>query len=156
MPRTGPCRMGGRTLPLSICAPAPAAPALPACVMSWPGSARSAGLACPPTFSRIGACGNWRRAARAWPSRRPPLRRHPEATRHVWLAAYAHLRGRAVIDTLVDLLIETVHHIGARAEHKVEQELLDDLKRVGGKQSLLFDLAGAAVEKPDGTVREVL
>src|SRR3954471_2776538 len=84
------------------------------------------------------------------------LRRHPEATRHVWLAAYAHLRGRAVTDTLVDLLIETVHHIGARAEHKVEQELLDDLKRVGGKQSLLFDLAGAAVEKPDGTVREVL
>src|SRR3954468_19521949 len=84
------------------------------------------------------------------------LRRHPEATRHVWLAAYAHLRGRAVTDPLVDLLIETVHHIGARAEHKVEQELLDDLKRVGGKQSLLFDLAGAAVEKPDGTVREVL
>jgi len=84
------------------------------------------------------------------------LRRHPEATRHVWLAAYAHLRGRAVTDTLVDLLIETVHHIGARAENKVEQELLDDLKRVGGKQSLLFNLAGAAVEKPDGTVREVL
>jgi len=84
------------------------------------------------------------------------LRRHPEAARHVWLAAYAHLRGRAVTDTLVDLLIETVHHIGARAENKVEQELLDDLKRVGGKQGLLFNLAGAAVEKPDGTVREVL
>ncbi len=84
------------------------------------------------------------------------LRRHPEATRHVWLAAYAHLRGRAVTDTLVDLLIETVHHIGARAENKVEQELLDDLKRVGGKQGLLFNLAGAAVEKPDGTIREVL
>jgi len=84
------------------------------------------------------------------------LRRHPEAARHVWLTAYAHLRGRAVTDTLVDLLIETVHHIGARAEHKVEQELLDDLKRVGGKQGLLFNLAGAAVEKPDGTVREVL
>jgi TnpA family transposase len=84
------------------------------------------------------------------------LRRHPEAPRHVWLAAYAHLRGRAVTDTLVDLLIETVHHIGARAENKVEQELLDDLKRVGGKQSLLFNLANAAVEKPDGTVREVV
>src|SRR3954454_534821 len=84
------------------------------------------------------------------------LRRHPDATRHASVAAYAHMRGRAVIDTLVDLLIETVHHIGARAEHRVEQDLLDDLKRVGGKPSLLFDLAGAAVEKPDGTVREVL
>jgi len=84
------------------------------------------------------------------------LRRHPEAARHVWLAAYVHLRGRAVIDTLVDLLIETVHHIGARAENKVEQQLLEDLKRVSGKQSLLFNLANAAVEKPDGTVREVV
>src|SRR3954470_13785012 len=44
------------------------------------------------------------------------LRRHPEATRHVWLAAYAHLRGRAVTDTLVDLLIETVHHRPGRAQ----------------------------------------
>ncbi|NPD69680.1 hypothetical protein HN018_27875 (plasmid) [Lichenicola cladoniae] len=77
------------------------------------------------------------------------LRRHPDAARHVWLAAYVHLRGRAVTDTLVDLLIETVHHIGARAENKVEQELLDDIKRVGGKQDLLFNLANAAVEKPD-------
>ena len=84
------------------------------------------------------------------------LRRHPEATRHAWLAAYAHLRGRAVTDTLVDLLIETVHHIGARAESRVEQELLDDLKRVGGKQALLFQMADAAVGNPDGTVREVL
>jgi len=84
------------------------------------------------------------------------LRRHPEATRLAWLAAYAHLRGRAVTDTLVDLLIETVHHIGARAENRVEQELLDDLKRVGGKQALLFQIADAAVETPDGTVREVL
>ena len=88
----------------------------------------------------------------------PPyeLRRNPEATRHAWLAAYAHLRGRAVTDTLVDLLIETVHHIGARAESRVEQELLDDLKRVDGKQALLFRMADAAVETPDGTVREVL
>ncbi len=84
------------------------------------------------------------------------LRRHPDAARHIWVAAYVHLRGRAVTDTLVDLLIETVHHIGARAESRVEQELLEDLKRVGGKQDLLFSVANAAVEKPDGTVREVV
>lgn len=84
------------------------------------------------------------------------LRRHPDATRLAWLAAYVHVRGRAITDTLVELLVETVHHIGARAEHRVERELLDDLKRVTGKQNLLFELAGAAVENPDGVVREVL
>jgi TnpA family transposase len=84
------------------------------------------------------------------------LRRHPDATRLAWLAAYAHLRGRAVTDVLVELLTETVHAIGARAEHRVERELLADLKRVGGKQALLYRLASAAVDNPDGTVREVL
>jgi TnpA family transposase len=84
------------------------------------------------------------------------LRRHPEATRLAWLSAYAHLRGRAVADALVELLIETVHHIGARAEHRVEKELLEDLKRVGGKQALLYRMAGAAVGNPDGSVRDVI
>lgn len=84
------------------------------------------------------------------------LRRHPEPTRLAWLAAYAHLRGRAVTDALVELLIETVHAIGARAEHRVEKEMLEDLKRVGGKQALLYRMADAAVEDPDGTVRDVI
>ena len=49
-----------------------------------------------------------------------------------------------------------VHHIGARAESRVEKELLDDLKRVTGKQAILYRIADVAVERPDGTVREVL
>ena len=84
------------------------------------------------------------------------LRRHPEAARLTWLAAFVHLRGRMLTDDLVDLLIETIHHIGARAERRVERELLDDLKRVSGKQNLLFELAGAALEQPDGIVRDVV
>ena len=84
------------------------------------------------------------------------LRRHPEAARLTGLAVYAHLRGRILTDDLIDLLIETIHHIGARAERRVEHELLDDLKRVTGKQNLLFEVAGAALEKPDGVVRDVV
>ena len=84
------------------------------------------------------------------------LRRHTLPLRLTVLTAFAHLRGRAVTDGLVDLLIETIHHIGARAERKVERELLEDLKRVTGKQNILFELAGAALDKPDGIVRDVV
>src|SRR3974377_1763387 len=42
------------------------------------------------------------------------LRRHPEAARITWLAAFVHLRGRQLIDNLVDILTETIHQIGAR------------------------------------------
>lgn len=52
------------------------------------------------------------------------LRRHPQAARLTWLAAFAHLRARTLTDDLVDLLVETIHTIGARAERKVERELL--------------------------------
>ena len=66
------------------------------------------------------------------------------------------MRGRAITDGLVELLIEIIHHIGARAERKVERELLEDLKRVTGKQTLLFELADAALAHPEGIVREVV
>jgi hypothetical protein len=53
-------------------------------------------------------------------------------------------------------LIETIHQIGARAEPKVERELLDDIKRVTGKQNLLFELADATLAHPDDIVRDVV
>ena len=84
------------------------------------------------------------------------LRRHADAARLTWLAVFVYLRARSLIDDLVDLLIETIHRIGARAERKVERELLDDLKRVTGKQNLLFELADATLAQPDGVVREVV
>ena len=84
------------------------------------------------------------------------LRRHPEAARLTWLAAFVHLRSRQLADNLVDLLIETIHHIGAHAERRVDHELLDDLRRVRGKQNLLFEVAGAALDQPNGIVREVV
>jgi TnpA family transposase len=84
------------------------------------------------------------------------LRRHAEPFRLTALAAFAHLRGRSLTDGLIDLLIETIHRIGAHAERKVERELFDDLKRVTGKQNILFELADASLAQPDGVVREVV
>jgi len=84
------------------------------------------------------------------------LRRHAEPFRLTALAAFAHLRGWSLTDGLVDLLIETIHRIGAHAERKVDRELLDDLKRVTGKQNILFELADASLAQPDGVVREVV
>jgi len=84
------------------------------------------------------------------------LRRHPEATRLTWLAAFAHMRGRAITDTLTELLVDTVHRIGSKADRRVNEELLDDLKRVTGKTNLLFQLADASLTKPDGLVRDVV
>lgn len=50
-------------------------------------------------------------------------------------------RTAEISDALVDLLIELVHGIGTRAENRVERELISDLRRVRGKEDILFRLA---------------
>lgn len=84
------------------------------------------------------------------------LRRHPPALRYTLLAAFCALRSQEISDTLVDVLLELVHRLGARAEHKVEQELLAELQKVTGKTNLLFRLAEATLAAPDGIVKEVV
>ncbi len=84
------------------------------------------------------------------------LRRHPDPIRLTLLAAFCHVRGREIADSLTDLLITTVHRIGSKAEKRVEGELIGDLKRVAGKPALLFKLATASLAKPDGAVCDVI
>jgi len=88
----------------------------------------------------------------------PPreLRRHPDPRRYTLLAAFCWLRTSEIIDNLVELLIQIVHRIGAKAERKVEKELLEDFKKVSGKTGLLFQLAEAALDNPSGTVKDVI
>jgi TnpA family transposase len=88
----------------------------------------------------------------------PPseLRAHPAPIRATLLAALAYQRSREVTDGLVDLLVQVIHKIGVRAEKRVEKELLNDLRRVAGKTGLLFRIAEASVERPDGRVRDVV
>ena len=72
------------------------------------------------------------------------------------LAALLHTRHREITDALVDLLNATVHRIGARAERKVTEELVNAFKRVTGKENILFSIAGAALTSPDESVRQVV
>lgn len=84
------------------------------------------------------------------------LRRHPTALRFTLLAAFCYLRMQEIGDTLVEVMLEIEHRLEVRAERRVERELLADLKRVTGKNNLLFRLAEATLDHPDGVVREVV
>ena len=93
------------------------------------------------------------RAARetAW-----ELKRHPDHIRYPLLAFYCLPREAQVIDGLVDLLIQVVHQISARAERKVVKELISDFVKVNGKTNILFRIAEAVHDEPDGVVRNVV
>lgn len=97
---------------------------------------------------------SYRQRAASEPPRE--LRRHPDPRRYTLLAAFCWQRRQEVIDGLVELLIEIIHRITTRAERKVVKELIQDLRKVQGKTTLLYRLAEAALDNPEGIVREVL
>jgi TnpA family transposase len=84
------------------------------------------------------------------------LRRHPESVRYTLLSAFFWLRYREITDNLIELLIQIIHRIGVRAERKVDKEFIKDFKKVNGKTNILFQMADAALNNPDGVVRKVL
>lgn len=55
------------------------------------------------------------------------LRRHPDAIHYTLLSAFFWLRSLEITDNLIELLIQIIHHIGVRAERKVQREILNDL-----------------------------
>ncbi|MFF1695585.1 DUF4158 domain-containing protein [Streptomyces sp. NPDC058257] len=97
---------------------------------------------------------DWRaRAAVESPSH---LLTYPVALRVTLLAALLHEREREITDTLVELLISTVHRIGARAARKGTEQLINAFKKVSGKKNILFKLAEESLGAPEGTVRQVV
>ncbi|WP_406440273.1 DUF4158 domain-containing protein [Streptomyces sp. NBC_01613] len=89
----------------------------------------------------------WRaRAIKMYPS---DFRDTAEDVRVTLLAALCSSRQAEITDALVDLLIALVHKINARAERRVEKQLTAELRKVRGKEGILFKLAEAAVGKPD-------
>jgi DNA-binding cell septation regulator SpoVG len=84
------------------------------------------------------------------------IRRHPAPVRYTLLSAFCHQREQEITDTLIELLITLIHKIGARAKRIVEKEFIKDIRRVHGKNKLLYKVAEASIEKPDGKVKEVI
>lgn len=84
------------------------------------------------------------------------MRQHHWAIRHGLNAVFLYCRQREIIDGLIELFIQIVHRLSARSERRLVKTLLADFQRVHGKTALLFRIAEAALNNPDGLVRDVV
>jgi hypothetical protein len=84
------------------------------------------------------------------------LRRHAEPLRATLLAAYLHRRSEELTDHLVDLLVETIHKMGKKAESRIETSQDEIIQKAPGKLKKLYRMAKACVYTPKGTVEEVI
>ena len=76
--------------------------------------------------------------------------------RYTLLAALCWTRQAELVDGLVELLIGLIHRINARAERRVEKELIGELANVPGKRGIFTKMVDAALEHPDDTVRDAV
>ncbi|MEV4186877.1 Tn3 family transposase [Streptosporangium canum] len=96
----------------------------------------------------------WRaRAMRMYPS---DFASAPEPIRYTLLAALCWTRQAELVDGLVELLVGLIHKINARAERKVEKELIGELTAVKGKRGIFSKMVNAAIAHPDDTIREAV
>jgi len=65
-------------------------------------------------------------------------------------------RQAELVDGLAELLIGLIHRINARAERRVEKELIGELANVPGKRGIFTKMVDAALEHPDDTVRDAV
>jgi TnpA family transposase len=84
------------------------------------------------------------------------LRRHPAAIRYSMVAMFCWRRQQQLTDALIDLLVQIIHNLGARAEKRIDKRQFAAFKKVRGKAKLLFKLAEATVDQPDGIIKEVV
>jgi TnpA family transposase len=84
------------------------------------------------------------------------LREHPESIRLPLLVFYCAPREADVVDGLVELLMQIAHRMTAKAERRVIEKMLADGHAVRGKTGILYRIAEAAAEHPDGVVRDVI
>ena len=88
----------------------------------------------------------------------PPreVRRHPDTIRYTLLSAFCFLRSQEITDNLIDLFLGVVKKIGDKAKKQVESKMFKELKKVRGKRHILYDVAKAAVERPQGVINQVI
>lgn len=80
------------------------------------------------------------------------VKEHPENIRYGLYAIFLYWRQPEIIDGLIELFIQIVHRLSARAERKLVKTLLSDFQKVHGKTALLFRIAEAALDNPNGLV----
>ena len=84
------------------------------------------------------------------------MRAHPAPIRYALMACFIHARTMDVTDDVVRMLLEIIRRMDTQTEKHLHKTLLQDIKRVAGKVQLLYRIAEAVVEAPDGTIRTVL
>ena len=84
------------------------------------------------------------------------LRQHQPAIRYTLMAAFCIQRSQEITDNLIEILTTIIKRIDNRAEKRINQELIEEFKKVSGKTSLLYRIAEVSIAEPSGVISQVI
>ncbi len=84
------------------------------------------------------------------------LRQHPPAIRYTLMAAFCIQRSQEITDSLIEILTTIIKRIDNRAEKRINQQLIDEFKKVSGKTGLLYRIAEVSIAEPEGVIEQVI
>lgn len=67
---------------------------------------------------------------------------------------YCHIRKEEIIDKTIDMFNRIIRNVIHKSEKRVVKKLINDVKKVYGKDTILFNIAEICLEQPDGTIRD--
>lgn len=84
------------------------------------------------------------------------LRQHPRAIRYTLMAAFCIQRSQEITDNLIEILTTIIKRIDNRAEKRINQQLIEEFKKVSGKTGLLYRIAEVSIAEPNGIIEQVI
>ena len=84
------------------------------------------------------------------------LRQHPPAIRYTLMAGFCVQRSQEITDSLIEILTTIIKRIDNRAEKRINQELIEEFKKVSGKTGLLYRIAEVSIAEPRGVIEQVI
>tara|TARA_B100001996_G_scaffold201784_1_gene154473 strand:+ start:186 stop:3188 length:3003 start_codon:yes stop_codon:yes gene_type:complete len=74
--------------------------------------------------------------------------------KYATMAIFCHVRLQLMLDGLSDSFVKLIHRMRTSAESHVNQHILKEVKRVGGKFDILEKLASATANNPKGIIED--
>jgi hypothetical protein len=93
---------------------------------------------------------------RAAPEGSFQMKRHPLNIRYAFLAVLFHFGRMELTDNIIDIFLELINRISKKAYRKLERDLVSNIQSVYKKRELLYKLAKASTQNPDGIVKSVV
>jgi len=84
------------------------------------------------------------------------MREHKALIRYATFSIFCYFRSQILTDSLADLLMQLIHKMQNTSEKFIDNKILSEVKRVGGKFDILYQLSFIALSNPTGIIQETI